>query len=233
MFQSEISKEVLVSKRLLRTTNELRQFVLKICHDALTQHYGHNYSNRCFQSSIIIKDILDTLGINSVIVLGATCFPRVIGEQPYQLSWNGFWGKDHHIWLMTEFYEIVDLTISQLHLHQLNINLKAHAIPPLWWYPGDEMPSMFKYLPSGKAPMLEDESKEDLQRLRIVTEQILANDVDSTDFSPILHGIESMNQLFENGDHWAIGVLALQEMNTQLPEWILNREKELFNQRYR
>lgn len=216
-----------LSKKSQQTSQELRQYVLKVCHETLLRHYGENYSMRCFQSSIIIKDILNTIGIKSVIVLGATCVPRVIGTSPYQLSWNGFWDKDHHIWLMTEFCEIVDLTISQLHLHPLNIHYKAHAIPPLWWYPGDEIPSMFKYLPDGKTPALEDESKEDLQQLRTVLRQELANAISTSEYGFILHGMVSMEQLLNTGDHWAAGVLTMQQMNLPLPEWIANREREL------
>lgn len=228
MTEDEIKEHVVLSKANGQTTHALREYILGVVAEALSRHYDGNYSMRCFQSSILIKDILDDLGIRSQIVSGAVCLPCVMGVQPYRLTWKGFWDVDHHIWLMTEFYEVVDLTISQLHLHPINLEPDTHAIPPFWWHPGDYMPSLFKYLPSLERPELENSAHEDLVELKKVL-QVLIKEKRARNIRPILYDSATMNTLLDEKNHWAIGCLMIQDMNIALPDWIIRREQQLLS----
>ena len=113
-----LKRQVARSRAQGRTNSLLRRLIYDVVVRSLQAHYGDNYSDRCLQASDGVRQLLQSLGINSGLVHGAACFSQVYAGPPVVVSWGGFWEKDHHVWLMTELNELVDITVSQLHLHR-------------------------------------------------------------------------------------------------------------------
>ena len=78
--------------------------------------------------------------------MGATCFAEVFHEASVG-GWGGFWGHDHHIWVVTELREYVDLNISLLHLHPSRSRRDGIAVPAIWWDDAAHWPPVIRYLP--------------------------------------------------------------------------------------
>lgn len=165
--------------------------------------------------------------------MGAVCAAEVFRE-PGVAAWGGFWDKDHHIWLATEFYEYVDLSISQLHLHPRRRRTDAIPIPPLWWSDITSWPPVLKYLPDTPIQMgLEcqediDDMKAFQQKVDSAFDTMLSHDnFEKIAFGAILGGPESMNGLYEQGNEWVVRALVFQERSIPFPDWIRDREAEL------
>lgn len=99
-----LDKDVIESKGNKSSGKVLQNFIFSVVEEALISVYEENYSIRCLQSSLGIQRTLNKFGINSKIQVGACCFPIVSGINPYQISWGGFWDKDHHVWLISDFF---------------------------------------------------------------------------------------------------------------------------------
>lgn len=211
-----------------RTITEVQSYCLQITHTALETIYG-NYSDKCLQSSVGLHRVLKHLGISSKIVNGACCFITTKGSTP--ISWGGFWDKDHHVWLITEFFEIVDLTVSQLHLHPSKNNGELDPIPALWWQPADYTPSIFKYLPDSiVSENVLTEFSEDQTLLEnfldYIDQLLLESNTNFYSFNiPVIDGPETLNKLYEHGNEWARG--ACLSNDSPMPIWVRNRELEL------
>jgi hypothetical protein len=93
------------SKKAARTTPPLRKRILRAVHDQLSATYGENYSNRCVQSSVLCRELLNYSGIRASLVKGSVvvlqAFPH--GKEP--ITWGSF---EDHCWVYTEFGELVD-----------------------------------------------------------------------------------------------------------------------------
>ena len=145
-----LRREVESSKADRQTTQALRKFVLGIVDESLRDHYGENYSDRCFQSSMAIGETLEFLGICSKLWNGHVCMARVsiMNEEP-EFGWAGFWDQDVHVWAFNEFGELIDLTISQLHQHSASSSRVDLPIPAIWWDDVDHWPTTMIYIPAG------------------------------------------------------------------------------------
>jgi hypothetical protein len=139
-----VKKQVEKSRSTGNTTPFLRRLVLQLADEVLMAYYGPNYHSQCLQGSVAIQAILAELGFKSVIVSGAACFAEVA---PGVLTWGGFWDEDHHVWVVAELGELIDLTISKLHLHPSSSRANFEPIPAVWWDNLDYMPCAFRYLP--------------------------------------------------------------------------------------
>jgi len=234
--QSEINK----SKEYKSTQKLLQDFVFSVVEESLTNVYGENYSIRCLQSSLGIQKILKEFGINSSIQIGSCCFSVVEGTNPYQIVWGGFWDKDHHVWLLSEYFEIIDFTVSKLHLHPFrNGKNLANPIPPIWWAPASIAPPIFKYLPNklniNLVPKLEEEENNELLRYFDKLDEIKSKKLKLLEEGYVPHefealtGIQKLNELYESGNNWLNGSLIIQEQRIPFPDWIIEKEKELFN----
>ena len=164
---------------------------------------------------------------------GAACFIEVAGVNPYRMTWGGFWDKDHHVWLTTEFHELIDLTISQLHLHPVAIDKRYNNIPAIWWSPIDISPSCFRYLPSkfNIYPKLEGQDELDMNAFLLSVDEfkkrILNGENIETISDYILEGLDSLSYLLSTKDHWAMGAYFADQKQIPFPDWIVNREAEL------
>ena len=215
------------------TSDLLKRIVFTIVEKSLIKVYGINYSTKCLQSSIGIQMLLKDFGINSRILCGSVCFSSVRGYNPYQVTWEGFWDKNYHIWIITDFFEIVDLTISQLNVHPATTSKYTHSIPPLWWSPADLFPPIFKYLPDGQANVgLIGEDLNLFEQFKNYVKEfkhkvINGLNINDLNFEVILTGPSALDNLLENGNHWALGSLLISQRAIEFPEWIKNKEKEL------
>lgn len=75
-------------------------------------------------------------------------------------------GQDHHIWLTTEYDELVDLSISHCHRHPRSRRTDGIPMPPLWWNDLGQWPPVIRYLPDAPVRIrLQGEDAADLARL--------------------------------------------------------------------
>jgi len=129
---SKLEEEIKKSKFEKLTSPLLMYFIFNLIEESLFEVYGKNSSMKCLQSSIAIQKILKQFGIESKIHYGSCCF-SLIEKKTKNFCWGGFWDKDHHVWLITEFEELIDFTISLVHLHPKIITKNDfEEIPPLW-----------------------------------------------------------------------------------------------------
>lgn len=236
--KSILENEFSTSKSTNQISDKLKKVMFCVVSRTLSKVYGENYSTRCLQSSIGIMSIFEMFEIKSLIVEGAVCFATVYGDNPYKFGWSGFWGQDHHYWVMSQFSDIIDLSISQLHIHPSKKISNQTPLLPVWWSPVDVMPSIFRYLPKiyGKAKVgLEGEEKRLLEefkrQLRIEIESGVVNieDIENTN---ILTGLHKLDELYVDGNIWIRTVLEINEM-LAFPEWIQKEEKRLIEDYYR
>lgn len=137
--------------------------VFNLTSEVLSAEFGSNLSERCLQSSAIIKDLLCQVGVKAEIVSGETCLPEV---GPSHFQWGGFWGTAWHAWVETEFIEIIDLTISHLHLHPYTTN-KTLFPPPAVWLNAQEPVEYLFYFPDGKLKaQLPDQDEVQLKHIK-------------------------------------------------------------------
>lgn len=227
-----LQKQLEKSKTERSTSDFLRQLVLKIVDGALRAEYGDNYSMRCLQSSEGIRLLLESFGIRSYLVKGAVCFAQV---HPSGFRYEGFWDQDPHAWIMTEFVELVDLTVSQLHIHPASADCDSDHLPAIWYHPADRPPPIMKYLPEHGRFRAEFPAGEDAaafarfhQQLFDYKATILSDfDVNAVTFTPILHGPESIGDLYNAGYPWVAKFRGLDFNRVPFSNWIVAREREL------
>ena len=231
-----INKQIEKSKRQKSTSPFLKKLIFSVVDKALKLHYGDSYSMKCLQSSVAIRSILDMYEIKSREYVGALCVSQVFERNDKLPSWNGFWDKDHHVWLHTEYGELVDLTINALHLHPASKKFVQLEVPSVWWGDTAEWPRLLKYLPDGAINLeLPKEDEKDLEVfIKLVSKEYEAviqnSSVNDIKYEPILHGVQSCNDLHASGNQWLVKSYFLQENNIPYPDWIQNRHNQLMTE---
>lgn len=215
------------------TTPFLRRLTLGTTNLVATAHYGSSYATKCLQTSAAIQSVLHGFGIGSQLWMGATCFAEVF-EQHGIGKWAGFWDNDHHVWLVTEFGELVDLSVTQMHLHPRSQRSDVIPVPPIWWDQIDCWPPVIRYLPDAPISIGFDDPADsgDLRELLGKTrnkldETLQKKEVESIAFGPILANSATMNALHEKGHPWLIRAILFQDRSIPFPTWIQEREAEL------
>jgi len=235
MISSEyINIQTEISHSEKRTSGFIREYVFFVVHKALLKYYGENYSTRCLQSSAAINMLLSGFGIKSTIFTGSICTIEVhkTGDT-VDWSWSGFWGKEHHIFVISEFSDLIDFTIGQLHLHPHTINHNSLPMLPFWWSPINKWPPLIKYLPESPVEIsLAPNEMNDLNNFLICVTEINKNILqnyspDDIKFWPIITGIEALNEITQSGNAWLNYASRFCSQGIELPEWIIKREKEL------
>lgn len=231
-----LASQVRESKAGKNTPLPLRQLVLLVVHRALTAHYGGNYSIRCLQASHATQYLLSKLGIVSRIVEGDFCCASAYASIPDAIVWSGFWDKDHHYWVYTEFAEVVDLTIRQSHKHPAKPRKDGFEVPAFWWTVSDGLPPTIHYLPRGvvaaEANYETAEVGYDVERLLRVldecwTDQLQRLKPRQISFGPLLTGRESWEQLRKAENTWVLVNCLAATTNDPLPPWIAKRNDDL------
>jgi hypothetical protein len=231
---SFINEQLEKSRQEKYTAPFIRRFVFQVVDKALRLHYGNNYSSCCLQSSAAIKQILNRFGISAKLFSGSLCVIEIFqtGNQT-GWAWGGFWNSDHHIFTLTEYSDLIDLTISQLYQHPHNNIKDSFPIHPFWWTPINKWPPLIKYLPERPIDIeLPDLEMQDfnnfLKRVNDITDDFLKNSTsDDILFFPIISGIDSLNELTELGDPWLFWSRKIVEKGVDFPEWIIQKENEI------
>jgi phage protein U len=228
--RSEVDK----SKVRRRTTWALRRFVLGAVDESLREHYGGNYSDRCFQSATAIREVLKFLEIGCKLWNGHVCMTRVtiVNEAP-EFGWAGFWDRDDHVWAFNEFGELIDLAISHLHQHSASALRVDLPIPAIWWDDVTRWPSTMIYMPAGN-PIAEfspveaqdtDRFMEEVrEKVKARAEEALGQGYEKA----VLSGSESLNALMEQKHPWVL--LCSHAQHIPMPTWVVNRMEELRSQ---
>ncbi len=228
-----IKNELSASRENGGTSIVLVAWIVSIMDRALNEVYGSNYSDLCAQSSMCVKHLLDRIGIRSRTYSGDVCFKMTYKGDTTIRRWEGFWGTEHHVWVMSEFREIIDLTISHLHLHQNSFRNDTLPIPVIWWQL-KAMPKSFLYIPSNPVDIeLLPEERENYEKLIHRVDHYFDAEVQSDRMSdeaipPILMDKATAVFLYQQGNPWIIESLdKFEKESCELPPYMAERDKEL------
>lgn len=230
---STITAEVAKTHAQKATTDILKKLILSSVDETAERHYGSHYATKCLQTSSAIKCILTDIGIRSKLWLGHLCCAEVCVKNGQNVVyWGGFCEEAHHVWLYTEFGELVDLSISQLHRHPANLQVGGLPIPAIWW--GDvAWPKILKYLPAGQIEL--GLSKEDIRDLadfetkarNDFKEKLTTSEKEVATYPPILSGLASLEELEQLGNAWLREVFLFNNSTSPYPQWVIQRHNEL------
>lgn len=233
MRKINFKKEVHKTKASKKTTTELKQYIFSLVNTQLVAHYGTNYSDRCLQACLGIARVLNHYGIKSTLLEGSVCIPRLGGHGDF--GWHGFWGDHHHYWLITEFQELIDLSVHQINIHSAFKGNPLISPPPIWWSKISTMPDFLVYLPLegfGTATDVQLENIEENQQLQIYLTSIQESLEDKpyalydNRFQHILTGHEDLLDKIKLKDEWATGCLNHSFLNPDLPQWFEEKIEE-------
>jgi hypothetical protein len=212
----------------------LKRLVFHTVDMCAREHYQSAYSLKCLQTSVATQDCLKNLGIRSQLFAGAVCFAQVFKDESIVGIWGGFWDKNHHIWLYTEFDEFIDLSITQHTQHPACTRSDGIAPPAIWWKNVTRWPSVIHYLPDMPiwASAGNPDGVKDLNAFQAMVSSKFHNVIEALEesqivFPAILEGMESMHALHEQGHPWLVGAKRFEQRGIPFPEWIQMREAEL------
>lgn len=199
------------SKSRGRTTDLLRHVAFSIVDQALRAHYGTDYGDRCVQAALGVAKVLGLAGVETFFLHGTLSMPIRFDPASGPVI-GGFWGDGGtHTWVVTEFKELVDLTIS--HFTKNPRRGYGASPPPFWLYRADLAPPGVQYVPDPPCPVelyMEDPADEAdlavfMTKLEEVIQQTLGH-ADSQDllFDPILENPRTLARLLEQGHEWAL-----------------------------
>lgn len=232
-----LKKEIKISKANKRTSLELKKYFLTLTSIKLINHYGENYSDRCLQASLGIKYLLACSGIRSYLVTGSVCIPNA-SMSPREIGWQGFWGQDHHYWLLNEFGELIDLAIHQVNLHPRSLRTNRHDPHPIWWNNCRYLPSFIKYLPLKAYKIRQTfHLEEPLENEKMVTflESIKRENIQfpknytAPKFEKVLSNMDNLIEWDNQDDPWTNSMRLFNDNPLPLPSWIIQRERELLS----
>lgn len=135
---------------------------------------------------------------------------------------------------MTEFGEIVDLSVARMSEHPRRTRTDGIPMPPIWWDDATEMPPVFRYLPDlpinaippdGAGAREMDAFISEVDALFSAT--CASKKAGDIDFGPLLDNSDTMNRLTSAGHPWLNGALVVMDRNIPFPTWIRAREAEL------
>ena len=112
---------------------------------------------------------LNKYGISSQIFFGQAAWIEV--TEKAGVLWAGCWDGNVHLWVATEFGEIVDLNVGVAHrkrAHQSELE-KSKYSPPLLW--STEVPKFYRYQPEGVAEIDLTEER-DIRWRKLLEEEI-------------------------------------------------------------
>lgn len=230
--KNEIDEQVAEWRVQSQTAPFIQHLTLQIVDEAARSHYLNDYPMKCLQTAGGIQHILHKLGITAQLYAGAVCFTKIDPSGKF-VGWTGFWGADHHIWLHTEFNEIVDLSASQLHNHPLTQGEEL-PLPAIWWDYRQGLPAVFKYLPDVPVAKIEMEEPDQsiylkfLERVDCLYDEYLSKrSPDDILFKRLLSHISQLNEWTDAGDLWLNGSLQILNVEKPHPQWIIEREAEI------
>jgi len=211
----------------------LRRFVIRIVDEVAQAHYGAEHPMKCTQTAGAIQVLLAELGIASRLTMGAVCFPK-INSAGHFVGWSGFWEDDHHIWLTTQFYEVVDLSISQQHDHP-STEGEEMPTPAIWWDQAGGWPPIMRYLEDTfvdrialSCPDEQTSYERFVAKVGVAFSSALSErDVKDFTFKQLLMDVDQLNQWTETKHPWATAALFVPEHQVAFPAWIIERQEEI------
>ena len=206
-----IISEVDKSKLQHRTTSFLLQFVFLIIEKSLKSAFGQNYSDKCLQSSYGINHLLNKIGIESDIYkceLKALEVYELDGE--IKFCWGGFSDESYHVFLMTQFSEIVDFTFSLLYKDPNLINKNVYKTHPIWWCSDSNIPDYIQYKNFTKLN-IEDSFKQSATDFIDLLDKQFKDTIHNhgekdIEYYPILINEKTINELIKQKDPWLFNI---------------------------
>ena len=215
------------------TTPLLRHIIATTITRTTNRVYKGNAPLKCMQSAAGIQHLLARVGIESKMIAGAVCFAKVDAVTREVMGWSGFWNKDHHVWIVTGFEELVDISIAFLNDHPLTKG--EELAPPALWWPGSlGQPHFFRYLSdvrvdtqefSGEEALLFSKFMEELDR---DFDRICANlNPAEFHFAGLLGGEGELSRLLDERHPYLMVAVNQTPSILELPKWIVERQKEM------
>ena len=228
-----VEKQVRKSVGNKCTSTFLRKLVFQTVDSVARAHYGHDYAMKCVQTAAASRMLLEELGVKSQLMAGAVCVPKMLPNGNFN-GWTGYWGDEHHVWLETEFNEVADLSISQLHEHP-GTSVREMQTPAIWWNRRNGWPPIIRYMsdsPFGGILLSDVEEQASCERFLVSVRDEFAssmrnNIVNDVVFAPLLGDVEQLNVWTENRHPWAIGALSVLRGAIPMPVWVTDRDKEI------
>jgi hypothetical protein len=217
-----------------KTTPFLRRLIASTIDRAAREHYGAAYAMKCVQTSYAVVRLLDQFKIGGRLCEGGLCAAMVHEDSRFD-GWGGFWDGNHHVWAMTRFGELVDLSISQMHRHSEAGRADVIPVPALWWDDKSAALPVIRYLPDKffmNVAFDDDTAAPDLavfeSRVQhILEEQLERLDVHQVVFGALLENMDGARGLHKRGHPWLTRAIAFHNRKAPLPRWVAEREAKL------
>lgn len=229
-----IKAQIAKAKAQRRTPPFLRRLVAQAVDTTARDHYGGAYSTKCLQISKALQTALARFGISGRLWMGAFCSVEVYNT-PGQDTWGGFWGAEHHVWLVTGFNELVDLSIAELPRHPKQKRTDGIAMPAIWWNDMGAPLSVIRYLPDVVARTISFPEQSDMDDLASFENAVMARldmmlatmDVADIRFGALLESIDQAQRLHGQGHPWLNRAIRFQDLAIPFPIWITQRTREI------
>jgi hypothetical protein len=219
------------SRQAGRTAEPIIRGVLGIVDRRLREAYGANYSDRCLQASLAVRDALDELGLTARVCCGEVCLCQGYAGRSDEIAWEGFWGQNLHYWVWTQFDELVDLTISQLCLHPTSLRPDGFVIPPIWWQTLEALPPTLHYIGQGMVSTCNLPPSEAAELAELASQ--VRRDIHepafrrgNTALGPVLTGPDSWARLADQHHPWVTVNNRAARQNVRPPKWVMRRVTE-------
>lgn len=219
-----LKAQVTKAKARRRTPTFLRRLVAQAVDATARAHYGEAYSMKCLQTAKALQTALDRFGIGGRLWMGAFCSVEVYAAAGHD-TWGGFWGAEHHVWFVTSFNELVDLSIAELPRHPKQKRADGIAMPAIWWDDMGAPLTVFRYLPDAVVSTIRFPDQTDMDDLAAFDAAVM--DVAEVAFGPLLESSDHAQQLHEQGHPWLNRAIRFQDMEIPFPPWITLRTREI------
>jgi hypothetical protein len=170
------------------------------------------------------------------MVVGSVCVIEIFKEnEKINWQWGGFWNEEHHIFAISEFSDLIDLTISQLHLHPNSENRNFFPLLPFWWSPLTKWPPLIKYIPEKNAELhLNEREMSEIENFLATVsktaDELKTNmQIEEIEQFPLLTGSDSLNYYTEQGNEWLVWAKKIAYKGISLPEAIIEKERAVIN----
>ncbi len=229
-----LKAQVAKAKARRRTPPFLRRLVAQAVDATARAHYGEAYSMKCLQAAKALQTALDRFGIGGRMWMGAFCSVEVYAAAGHD-TWGGFWGAEHHVWFVTSFNELVDLSIAELPRHPKQKRADGIAMPAIWWNDMGAPLTVFRYLPDAVISTIRFPNQADRDDLAAFEAAVLNRldtmlatmDMAEVAFGPLLERSDHAQQLHEQGHPWLNRAIWFQDLAIPFPTWITLRSREI------
>lgn len=185
----------------------LARIVFHVLASAIEKHYGHPRGDKCLQYSYGALHLLKKFGISSILLQVEALTIHSEIDILGRINFSGFQGGNHHVACLSEYNELIDLSIHFLSLHPSTINPQSAINPPaVWWHKEDikALEPTIRYKSVGEISLdLPKEDPRDLEEFLGIVDEVFANTakklkVSELDNRPILHNFDNFREMAKN-----------------------------------